>query len=189
MVPKPAVFDVELRAVAVLPRLCGDHLDLGGRRGPRKAPQLFFQDGALGGELIFVGSVLIVAAAAPTKVFAAGLDALWSAFQHLQRAGANQTRFFPFRGCADALARQAEWREYHAPVKARETVAAVNEFFDPYLEIPSTNALTPVLLTIKTRITFPPRVFHQCLTEMQTGPSYPCLQPKFNRFFAPPMLS
>src|SRR5215469_2267495 len=110
VVSQSAVLQVKLSAVAVTPGLARDDFDFLRRSGVRQPPQFLFQNGALGIELICIGRVLVMAAAAMAEVLASRVDALGSGFQHFKRARPDEPRFFPLSRGADAFSRQAKWR-------------------------------------------------------------------------------
>lgn len=142
------VFQVELRTVAVAPGLGRYHFDLLGSRGLTQPQQCFCQNFSLGGELVLIWRVLVMAAAAAPESIAAGVDALRRGFEYFERARVYQPRFFPLRRRSNPFARQHEGREHHASVQASESIAAIDQLFYDYFEIPS-DALLPCLLPCK----------------------------------------
>jgi hypothetical protein len=146
-VPQAPILQMQLDAVAVTPWLGRDGFDVVRRGGLGQALQSLHQDGALGRELIFVGRVLVMAAAAAAECIAAGVHALGCRLQHLQGAGMDQPRLFAFRGGADALSRQHKRGKDYAAVQARQPVAAINQLLYCYFEIPS-DVVAPVSSTM-----------------------------------------
>ena len=122
--------DMELRAVAIAPRLGCDDVDLTRRLDFPEPTQFFYQDVALDFELPFVGRVLVVAPAAACEIGAARGDAIGRGFEHGCRAGAQQAGLFLTGLGADAFTGQHERRKNYAAIQTREAITPVNQFFN-----------------------------------------------------------
>ncbi|MCL4401198.1 MAG: hypothetical protein M1436_00840 [Acidobacteria bacterium] len=121
---------MKLAAVAIVPWLSRDGLDIRRRFEFADAPQYVIENGAFQAQLQFVGSVLVVAAAAAREVGAGGRHALRRRRQHLEGAGAKQPRLLPCGLRQHGLAREHEGRQDHPAVHPPQALSAVNQFFD-----------------------------------------------------------
>ena len=134
-VPDSPPIDMKLHAVAIAPRFGGGYRNLLRRLHLPQPPQLVRQDGALGGELIFVRRVLVMATAAAAEDRTRRGHAFRRRLQHFERVRPHQPRLLAPRHDANPLARQNEGREHHASLQASQTVAAVDQLFHGRFEI------------------------------------------------------
>ena len=120
---------MQLHAIAIAERLRRHHRDLRRRLHLPQPLQRFHQNRPLGCQLVFIRRVLIVAAAAAPVYRTRRGHAVRRGLQHFQHARPHHPRLLLLRPRENPLSRQYERREHHAPIQARQSVAAVHQLF------------------------------------------------------------
>jgi hypothetical protein len=120
---------MQLHPIAIPEGLRRHHRDLRRRLHLPQPLQRFHQNRPLGSQLIFIRRVLIVAPTAAPIYGARRRHAVRRSLQHFQHAGPHQAWLLLLRVRQNALSRQYERCEHHAPVQARQSVAAVHQLF------------------------------------------------------------
>jgi len=111
------------------------HFDFAGQLEAGRPLQAFLQNLFLDRKLMFVRSVLVVAAAAAGKVGTRRVYAAGRAFDDSLELSASKTRFLLAEGRLDLFPSQDERHEHRLPApsfvrgKAGQTVAAIDQFF------------------------------------------------------------
>src|ERR1700688_903148 len=130
--------NLKARAIAVVPRRRGVHLNFAGQLEFSDAAEIFLQDFFLDFELVLVGCMLVVASTAAGEIRACRLDSVRRRLCDRVRVRAGKTGLlFGERGF-DLFSGQNKWNEYSFAAstvvggKASEAVAAVDELFNIY---------------------------------------------------------
>ncbi len=121
-----SILDVKLGPVAIAERGPAHHGDLALIIDLAHPAQLFAQDLCLARDLKLIGSVLIMAAAAPCEQRTRGRHTFRRGHHHFHQTGVNVLVHFD----AGGFTRQNEGRQHHTPIQARQSVAPVYPLFN-----------------------------------------------------------
>ena len=145
-VSEACLFYRKLHPIAVAEGLGRDGVDLRGRVNLAEAAQLFDEYRALGDELVFIGSVLVVSAAAAAEHGTRREHAVGGGLEHFEHTRAHQARLLLLGARADALAGKHERREHDTAIQASESIAAVDKLLHPHFEIAYDKSYSRTLL-------------------------------------------
>ena len=124
---------MQLNAIAIGPGLAGGHFDLRQRFDVARTRQGFGQDGALGRELRRVARVLVVTPSAAREIRAWRGNPIGRFAQHLPHPASRDSGALRLALHLNQFARKDERHQHHFSLGARQTVAAVHQFFYLYL--------------------------------------------------------
>ena len=126
----------QARAIAIVPGWRGMQLEVGLERNLGDATEGFLKYGGFDLQLVLVGRVLVVAAAATQKIGTAGIDPRRRRTEHFVQAGSGELCLLLHQFGLYLLTFEHEWNEDGLPAtalvwsQARQAVATVDEFFD-----------------------------------------------------------